>query len=68
MGLRPACECCKAGAVKLTVGLEHMREGAGSSDWASFFTISRGRGKSLLALQLARHAATVQYGPRAAAY
>jgi transposase len=33
LGLRPVCECCKAGAVKLTVGLEHEPGEELQLDW-----------------------------------
>jgi transposase len=33
LGLRPACECCQAGAVKLTVGLEHEPGEELQLDW-----------------------------------
>lgn len=33
LGLRPACDCCQAGAVKLTVGLEHEPGEELQLDW-----------------------------------
>jgi transposase len=33
LGLRPVCECCQAGAVKLTVGLEHEPGEELQLDW-----------------------------------
>jgi transposase len=33
LGLRPVCECCKAGGVKLTVGLEHEPGEELQLDW-----------------------------------
>jgi transposase len=33
LGLRPVCECCKAGAVKLTVGLDHEPGEELQLDW-----------------------------------
>ena len=33
LGLRPECECCRAGAVKVTVGLEHEPGGELQLDW-----------------------------------
>jgi transposase len=33
LGLRPECECCRAGAVKLTVGLEHEPGEELQLDW-----------------------------------
>ena len=33
LGLRPVCECCQAGAVKLTVGLEHEPGDELQLDW-----------------------------------
>lgn len=33
LGLRPVCECCRAGAVKLTVGLEHEPGAELQLDW-----------------------------------
>ncbi len=33
LGLRPACRCCRAGAVKLTVGLDHEPGEECQLDW-----------------------------------
>jgi transposase len=43
VGLRPACECCKAGAVKLTVGLEHEPGEELQLDWLELSETPWGR-------------------------
>jgi transposase len=40
LGLRPVCECCVAGAVKLTVGLEHEPGEELQLDWLELCALS----------------------------